>query len=125
LSIKPLTHSNSNDLLDRFDALASLHIKRINMLSPLHVEIYVNVQDKARGYDWIGLKFEFIDVCDAKLVADSTFDLLDTNDGISILHEDDNVILSLGKYKSFSNAKNSELYICSKVLKYEEIGFIE
>ncbi|MEA1917565.1 MAG: hypothetical protein U9N42_08625 [Campylobacterota bacterium] len=123
MSVKPITCSVSEEFVARFDGFIDCEIKSINMPTPTSCEITCNAQDTQRGFDWIGLKLTCSEISDAKLLDNSELSYLDMSDGISILYEDNNVILSVGKYKSFSNAKDAKVYIVANSIKYKETMF--
>jgi hypothetical protein len=87
------------------------------------MNIVLSVQDENRAFDWINLKLEISGVSDARLIDENKISFVDMSDGISILYEDNNVIISVGKYSSFESANNAPLYIKGDTLKYQENTF--
>jgi hypothetical protein len=80
-----------------------------------------SVQDCARGYDWIDIRFVVSGVRDAKLVSDNILRSLDMSDGITIELSMNSCALAIGEYKGRVN--EAALYIIGASVAYEELPF--
>jgi hypothetical protein len=121
--MKPLHVSQIESFNRRFNHLIDSELRRVDILSPTTMNIVLSVQDENRAFDWINLKLEISGVSDARLIDENKISFVDMSDGISILYEDNNVIISVGKYSSFESANNAPLYIKGDTLKYQENTF--
>lgn len=114
-----------NTLNERFNSFIDSEFKELVVIDPRSFKLTLNVQDKARDFDWIGLEFNFDGVSDAHLVDSSKLKFIDTSDGVSIFEENQKFYFGVGSYQNDSSIKNSQLYFVSNTIKYEEIAFIE
>jgi hypothetical protein len=121
--MKPLHVSQIESFNRRFNHLIDSELRRVDILSPTTMSIVLSVQDENRAFDWINLELEISGVSDARLIDENKISFVDMSDGISILYEDNNVIISVGKYSSFESANNAPLYIKGDTLKYQENTF--
>lgn len=118
--MKPLLANSLNSFLKRFDSFRSGELRSIEVISSSNIIITLAVQDTARGFDWIGMKFEFNEVEDAKLLEESKLSFVDMSDGISIIHNDNHFAFGIGECHNISSIKSSACYIMSSSLKYQE-----
>lgn len=72
------------NFLDRFANFVDASLKSIDIVSPSSIRVVFNVQDKLRGYDWVGITLELSGVSDARLVELKQLDLIDMSDGITL-----------------------------------------
>jgi hypothetical protein len=121
--MKPLHVSQIESFNRRFNHLIDSELRRVDILSPTTMSIVLSVQDENRAFDWINLELEISGISDARLIDENKISFVDMSDGISILYEDNNVIVSVGKYSSFESANNAPLYIKGDTLKYQENTF--
>ena len=92
----------------------------IELRSPTEVCLSFNVQDEARGFDWVGVTFLFEGVLAASLISESEVHLLDMSDGFSLILEDEEFGFAIGTYKRLSHMLDARLYVSSTSVKYEE-----
>ena len=121
--MKPLHVSQIESFNKRFNSLIDSELRRVDIISPTTMSIVLSVQDENRAFDWINLELEVSGVSDARLIDEDKISFLDMSDGISILYEEKNVIISVGKYNSFESANNAPLLIKGGTLKYQENTF--
>ena len=121
--MKPLSANKLQEFLNRFDNFQNGEFRSLELISPIQIEAVFALQDSARGFDWLTIKLQFNSVNDAVLLDGSKLSLVDTEEGISLLYQDNNFHFSLGDYKTTSNMKNSNCYIFSPDIKYEEGSF--
>ena len=121
--MKPLHVSSLKEFLARFESFVGSEIKSISIKSPTAIEIRISVQDSGRGFDWIDVNLECLNVSDAKLLDESKLSFLDMQEGISIFFDDKKFVFSYGKYDSIESAKDSPLYIICDSIKFEELPF--
>ncbi|MDP1784012.1 MAG: hypothetical protein Q8K81_01155 [Sulfuricurvum sp.] len=123
MPVKPLSGSSLKSLLARIDFAREGEIRSVNPLSPTSIEIRFSVQDIARGYDWIDVRFQIDGVRDAKLVSDNVLQTLDMSDGITIEIEPGKCGVAIGSYNS--RVSEAPLYIIGSSMGYEELSFSE
>ena len=109
--MKPLHVKDIESFLTRFGEFVDAELRSIEVTSPSKMIITLACQDSARGFDWLTLKMEFTDVCDASLVDNSQLLHVDMSDGASLIYEDNNYIFSI---------KNATISITASSVKYEE-----
>ncbi len=119
--MKPLLASSLEGFLFRFGSFKNAEIVSVELCSPTRIKLFLNVQDKNRGYNWIGVEFLFEDIVDARLVEDSKIHFLDMDDGISIIYEDQKFSFAVGAYSSIDGTKNASFFIVTQSLKYIEL----
>lgn len=98
-------------------------LRSLDLTGPISARLRMSVQDKHRGFDWIDMTFEISGIVNARLVDDKTLDLIDTDDGITILFEDNVWGIGIGRYRSLEALESSPLFIIGTSLKYEEGPF--
>ena len=121
--MKPLHVSQIESFNKRFNWLIDSELRRVDISSPTTIVIVFSVQDENRAFDWINLELEVSGVSDAHLVDENKIPFIDMSDGVNILYEDNNVIISVGKYNTFESANNASLFIKGDTLKYQENTF--
>ncbi len=121
--MRPLHVSQIEVFNKRFNNLIDAELIRVDINSATAITLIFNVQDENREFDWIGLELQVSGVSDAKIVDDNKIPFIDMSDGVSILHENSSVIISIGKYRSFETANNAPLFVKGSTLKYKENTF--
>lgn len=121
--MKPLLAKDIKPLLARFSNFTDGELRSIEIISPAIIKITLAGQDRARGFDWLTISFEFSGVVDAKLLENSKLSLIDMSGGINVVWEDGNFAFGVGEYRNISNIKNSICFLISSALKYEEGAF--
>ncbi len=121
--MKPLHVNEIETFHKRFDNASGGEIRKLTILNPTTMILRLSVQDAGRAFDWIDLELEVSAVSDARLIEDSKLSFVDMSEGISILFEDNNVIVCVGNYSSFDAAHNAPLFIRGSALKYQENNF--
>ena len=117
----PLTTHSLKKLLERIDFAREGKFHSLIPRSPTSIEIRFSVQDIARGYDWIDIRFVISGVCDAKLVSDNVFSSLDMSEGITVEINAHSCALAIGEYKGRVN--EAPLYIIGTSMESEELPF--
>jgi hypothetical protein len=112
--MKPLHVDELPSFVKRFGDFLDAEIRSIDIISPTQIKLTLACQDSSRAYDWIALEFEFSAVSDASLIENSKLLHVDTSDGISISHKNDDFIFKVN---------NSTLQIISKNIKYQQKQF--
>ena len=121
MPVKPLNTSSLTPLLVRLDTLRGAEICSITTRSPTSLSIIFSVQDSARGFDWIDIKFIVSGVRDAKLVSDTILRSLDMSEGITVELSRNSCALAIGEYKG--HVDEAPLYIIGASMQYEELPF--
>ncbi len=121
--MKPLHASDIESFNKRFNSLIDAQLRRVDVISPTTMLVIFSVQDENRAYDWINLELEVSGVSDARLIDESKISFVDMSEGVSILFEENSVIISVGKYSSVESASNAPLFIKGGTLKYQENTF--
>ncbi len=121
--MKPLLSKDLPAFLNRFDYFKNSEINEIEIVSPTKIKFIFRVQDRAREFNWINLKFEFNNIIDAKLPNISKLSLINMNNGISIIFKNNTFAFALDDYNDFKNIKNSISYVICSNLKYQEDMF--
>jgi hypothetical protein len=119
--MKPLTPTESLQLLERTQSFQDSEITSINILSANEISLEINTQDKSRAFDWIKIVLHFKDVIDAKLIQNTL--LLDMSEGATIFFENENIIFGVGNYKNYISIKDSVLFLEALSIKIEEFPF--
>ncbi len=109
--------------LQRFNNFKDAELRSLEVISPTHIKLTIALQDKARAFDWITLKLDFINVTDARLIEQNKLIYVDMSEGANILHVERKFAFGIGVCYNMSNIKNSTFYIISKDLKYREEQF--
>jgi len=124
LPVKPLsTASAASQLLERIVNGEGAMLRSLTLNGPTTATLTLSVQDKHRGYDWIDISFEISGMNDAKLVDDKQLDFLDTDEGITVVFENGQWGLAVGRYGGLEALKSAPLYVIGSSLKYEEAPF--
>lgn len=105
----------------RLESLRGAEIRSITPLSPTSLSITFSVQDSARGYDWIDIRFIVSGVRDAKLVSDTILRSLDMSEGITVEININTCALAIGEYKG--RVDEAPLYIIGASMGVEELAF--
>lgn len=121
--MKPLLTKYFKTFLQRFDNFKDAQIRSLEVISASNITLTLETQDSARAYDWITLTLVFEGVSDAKLLEESKFSFIDTCEGISLFHEESNIVFCIGSYHDIHVAKNAILFVITKSLKYQEGQF--
>jgi hypothetical protein len=121
--MKPLSASMTETFYQRFDRAINGELQTLTILSPTTMILRLSVQDEARAFDWIDLELEISGVSDARIIEEKQLSFLDMSEGISILFEEDEVIVCVGDYVGFEAAINAPLFIRGSALKYQENTF--
>lgn len=116
--MKPLL--NIDEFLKRFNHFKDGEFRSIEVISPTTMLITLAGQDEARAFDWVSVRLEFSNVCDAKLLENSKLSLLDMSEGINIVKNDTFLAFGIGECYNLSSVKSSTCYIESKSIKYKE-----
>ncbi|WP_345972693.1 hypothetical protein [Sulfurimonas diazotrophicus] len=122
--MKPLsTASAASQLLERIVNGEGAMLRSLALNGPTTATLTLSVQDKHRGYDWIDISFEMSGMNDAKLVDDKQLDFIDTDEGITVVFEDGQWGLAVGRYAGLEALKSAPLYVIGASLKYAEAPF--
>ena len=121
--MKPLNPSTIPTFLERFESFADAELSSLDIISPTQISLSINVQDKAKAFDWITLELEFSGVSDAKLVEESQLGFIDMQEGASLLYEEGLFAFGIGACYNIATIKNSVLFLHASSLKYEEKPF--
>lgn len=119
--MKPLT--NTKEFLKRFDNFKHGEFRSIEVISPTTIVVTLAGQDRAREFDWLGMKLEFNSVSDARILENDKLLLIDMSDGISIINENNRFAFGIGICYNISNIKTSTCHIECLNIKYKEISF--
>ena len=124
LPVKPLsTPSAAAVLLERVINGEGAMLRSLALNGPTTATLTLSVQDKHRGYDWIDISFEMSGINDARLVDDKQLDFIDTDDGITVVFENGQWGLAVGRYGGLEALKSAPFYFIGTSLKYEEAPF--
>ena len=118
--MKPLIHLSLDDFLYRFENFQNSQITAIDIISPVSIAVSIDVQDRQRSFDWIGMRFLFEEIVDASLIESSRLAYIDMDEGLSILYENGLFYFMIGDYKTPNGTKDALCYIIAKSLKYQE-----
>lgn len=118
--MKPLLAKDIKTFLKRFNNFCDAEFRHVEIISPTVIVLTLATQDEAKAFDWVSISLEFSGISDASLVENSKLNLVDMDDGISILYEDNKFYFGIGKCEKISNIKTSTCHIESSFLKYEE-----
>jgi len=118
--MKPLTQFDIKGFLDRFNDFKDAEITDIEIITPVKLKISFNVQDKSRGYDWIGLEILFDGVLNAKLLEEKKLNFFNLNDGLSIIYGNGLYHCMSGSFKSIDMLEDALCYTVSKSLKFRQ-----
>ena len=121
--MKPLLPQKFQELLTRIDQAKGGELISVTMNNPQNFTIELSVQDKNRAYDWINIAFEVDGIIDARLLDDKSLTLVDMSEGISLLEEDGEVGISIGKYNALRTLRDAKLFLLGQSIKYEERAF--
>ncbi len=121
--MKPLTQPALPQFLERFDNFKGAELREVEVVNPFEIKLIIAIQDKARGFDWITIELLFSGVEAANLVEDNQLNFIDTEDGLSILFDENRFAFGIGACYNISAIKSSSLYIISETLKYQEGQF--
>ncbi|WP_345988447.1 hypothetical protein WCX18_12825 [Sulfurimonas sp. HSL1-2] len=122
--MKPLsTPSAAATLLERIIDGEGAMLRSLALNGPTTATLTLSVQDKHRGYDWIDIVFEISGMNDAKLVDDKQLGFIDTDEGITVVFENGQWGLAVGRYGGMEALKSAPLYVIGTSLKYEEAPF--
>jgi hypothetical protein len=121
--MKPLTANNARALLDRIDAARGGELRSITMLDPTTFRVTFSVQDRNREFDWVDITFELTGVSDARLTDDDKLDLVDMDEGITVMFENGKCALAIGDYASLTAVSDATMYLIGTSMKYEESAF--
>ncbi|WP_345970165.1 hypothetical protein WCX72_12950 [Sulfurimonas sp. HSL1-6] len=122
--MKPLsTASAASQLLERIVNGEGAMLRSLALNGPTTATLTLSVQDKHRGYDWIDISFEMSGMNDARLVDDKQLDFIDTDEGITVVFEDGQWGLAVGRYAGLEALKSAPLYVIGASLKYAEAPF--
>ncbi len=116
---KPLTPHALKSFLDRFD-FESASYNALDILSPSSLKLTLTLQDKKRGYDWIGLELTFNEVIDAKLVESAKLAFIDGSN-FTLFYHDGLFFYNSDGYTTKDGTNNALVYIIAKTLKTREI----
>jgi len=117
---KMLTAKSAATLMQRIDDAKGALPIALDIITPTHITLSLNLQDKTRDYDWIGMAFECTEVSDASLIDNNQLSYLDWDEGITLIKEADQWGLAVGNYQSLSHLKDARLYIVAKTIKVKE-----
>ncbi len=109
--------------MQRIDNAVDGELYAVTMNSPLNFTVELAVQDANRGHDWINIAFEVDGVTDARLVDDDKVSFIDMADGITIVFEEGECGLAVGKYNALASLKDAAFYLTGTSIKYEERPF--
>ncbi|MEA1918266.1 MAG: hypothetical protein U9N52_00355 [Campylobacterota bacterium] len=121
--MKPLTSSQIEVFNQRFDRAINGELRSLTIINPTTMLLRLSVQDEGRGFDWIDLELEISGVVDARLIDESKLSFLDMSEGISILFDANEILVSVGDYNTFEAGINAPLFIRGGTLKYQENNF--
>lgn len=121
--MKPINPSAIPAFLERFEHFKDAELTSLDVISPTQINLSINVQDKAKAFDWITLVLEFSGVSDAKLVEESQLKFIDMQEGASLLHEENKFAFGIGACYNISMINSSVLFLHASSLKYEERPF--
>jgi len=121
--MKPLNKEEITKFLERFDDFKESEIRSLKIISPMEIELQFAVQDKARAFDWITVDMNFFGVTDARMVENKNLDYLVTDNGVTLINDNDTFAFALGHYQNTTALKDAQLYIISKSIKYNEGAF--
>jgi len=113
LSVKPLLKKDIKEFLYRFDNFLGANIKDISVIDSTTIEMSLEAQDRALGFDWVELTLSFSGVSDARLVDNSKLEFLDMSEGIA-LRADSSFEFAIGSY---TDIKSASCFIVATSLK--------
>jgi len=121
--MKPLLPNKFQELLTRIDQAIDGELITVTMNNPQNFTIELSVQDKNRGYDWINIAFEVDGISDARLLDDKSLALVDMSEGISLIEENGEIGICIGKYTALSALRDAKMFLIGQSVKYEERAF--
>ena len=122
--MKPLATANEAEkLAERILDGEGAILRSLDVTGPTSARLRLSVQDKQRGFDWIDIIFEIDGMNDARLVDDKALALIDTDDGITVLFEENLRGIGIGRYRSLEALRSLPLFMIGTSLKYEEAPF--
>ena len=92
----------------------------IDLKSPTELCLSFNVQDEARGFDWVGITFMFYGVSAAQLISENEVHLLDMSDGFTLLLEKGEFGFAIGSYKTMSHLHDARFFVTAESVKFNE-----
>ena len=119
----PLLPQKFQELLTRIDQAKDGELISVTMNNPTNFTIELSVQDKNRGYDWINIAFEVDGINDAQLLDNKSLSLVDMSEGISLIEENGEVGICVGKYSALTALRDAKLFLLGQSVKYEERPF--
>lgn len=116
--MRPLsTQKQVDDLLERVAYAVDAQSLSLEVINPTTMTLQMTVQDKNRGFDWIGLRFQIDGVNDARLLDEAKLSLIDMSEGITATTK----AIAVGKLKKDESAfSDATLFIVGESMKYEE-----
>ena len=112
--MKPLLTNDLNSFLSRFDNFEGSEFRNLEIISPTSFKVTLATQDRARGYDWLTIDFEFTNISSANLLDDSKLKYIDLSAGIAISNN--------GTEFAFKILDSTFFIECSSI-KYQEGAF--
>lgn len=103
MPIKPLLKKDIKEFLYRFDNFIDSNIKDISVIDSTTIEVSLEAQDRALGFDWVELTLSFSGVSDARLVDNTKLAFLDMDEGVT-LRADTNFEFAIGDYQDIKSA---------------------
>ena len=124
LPVKPIFDQKSADTLtERILNAEGAMLRSLQLNGPTTAALTLCVQDKQRGFDWIDIVFEISGMHDARLVDDNKLEMIDTDEGLTVVFGSGSVGLGVGSYRSLEALKSAPLYLVGTSIKYEEAPF--
>ncbi len=119
--MKVLTNiKECDDILARIINGVDAEFTCIELRSPTELCLSFNVQDEARGFDWIGVTFMFDGVSAASLISENEVHLLDMSDGFTLLIEEGEFGFAIGSYKRMSHLHDARFFVTAESVKLDE-----
>ena len=119
--MKVLTNNKEiEDILARIIQGVDAEFTCIELRSPTELCLSFNVQDEARGFDWVGITFMFDGVSAAQLISENEVNMLDMSDGFTLLKEDGEFGFAIGTYKRMSHLHDARFFVTAESVKFDE-----
>jgi hypothetical protein len=109
--------------LERFLEFKDAEFRSLEIINPLEMHLVFAVQDKARDFDWITLRLEFLGVKNARLLENSKLSFLDMSDGVTIIKNENSLAFAIGEYNTMNTIENAPLFIIASDMKHKEEQF--
>lgn len=122
--MKPLSSASAASALsERILHGEGAMLRSLALGGPTSATLRMSVQDKQRGFDWIDITFEMHGIRGARLVDDDKLGFIDTEDGITLVFENGEWGVGIGRYASLRTLESAPLYFIGTSLKYAEGPF--